>query len=65
MTIFDVDIEALTPGSAGSDRYRGSALLVVNVASRCDMTPRYGALHQPWDAYPERGLVAAESRPAH
>jgi glutathione peroxidase-family protein len=40
MTIFDVDFDALTGGSAGSDRCRGSAILVVNVASRCGFDPR-------------------------
>jgi glutathione peroxidase len=35
MTIYDVDMNALTGGSAGPDRYRGSALLVANVAAGC------------------------------
>lgn len=35
MTIFDVEIGALTGGPAALDRYRGAAVLVVNVASRC------------------------------
>jgi glutathione peroxidase len=57
MTIFDVDIDALTGGSAGLDRYRGSALLVVNVASRCGMTPQYAGLQKLYDNYRDRGLV--------
>jgi len=36
MTIHDGDRNALTGGSAGTDRYRGSALLVVNVAAGCE-----------------------------
>ncbi|HEX9999439.1 MAG TPA: glutathione peroxidase, partial [Actinoplanes sp.] len=41
MTIFDVDIDALNGGPARLDRYRGSVTLVVNVASRCGLTPQY------------------------
>jgi glutathione peroxidase len=57
MTIFDVDIDALAGGSAELDRYRGSAVLVVNVASRCGLTPQYAGLEDLFDRYADRGLV--------
>ncbi|GAA2906082.1 glutathione peroxidase [Actinoplanes cyaneus] len=57
MTIFDVDIDALTGGTTDLDRYRGSVLLVVNVASRCGLTPQYDKLQPLYDAYRDRGLV--------
>jgi glutathione peroxidase len=57
MTIYDVDIDALTGGPAGLDRYRGSVTLVVNVASRCGLTPQYAGLQKLYDAYRDRGLV--------
>ena len=57
MTIYDVDIDALTGGTAGLDRYRGSVTLVVNVASRCGLTPQYAGLQKLYDQYRERGLV--------
>jgi glutathione peroxidase len=57
MTIFDVDIDALTGGPADLDRYRGSAVLVVNVASRCGLTPQYAGLQALYDRYADRGLV--------
>jgi glutathione peroxidase len=41
MTIVSVDIAALAGGSAELDRYRSRVALVVNVASRCGMTPQY------------------------
>ena len=34
MTVFDIQIDALNGGPADLARYRGKALLVVNVASR-------------------------------
>jgi glutathione peroxidase len=57
MTIFDVDMDALAGGSAELDRYRGSAVLVVNVASRCGLTPQYAGLQKLSDTYADRGLV--------
>jgi len=57
MTIFDVDIDALTGGPAELDRYRGRVALVVNVASRCGMTPQYAGLQALYDAYADRGFV--------
>jgi len=57
MTIFDVDIDSLTGEPAGLDRLRGSAVLVVNVASRCGFTPQYAKLQKLYDAFRDRGLV--------
>jgi len=57
MTIYDVDIDALTGGPAALDRYSGSVTLVVNVASRCGLTPQYAGLQKLYEAYAARGLV--------
>jgi glutathione peroxidase len=37
--------------------YRGRAMLVVNVASRCGFTPQYAGLQKLHEAYAERGLT--------
>jgi glutathione peroxidase len=57
MSVFDVEIGALTGGPADLARYRGHALLVVNVASRCGLTPQYAGLQALADTYAGRGLV--------
>jgi glutathione peroxidase len=57
MTIFDVAMGALGGGPAELDRYRGHPVLVVNVASRCGLTPQYAGLQALHDTYADRGLV--------
>jgi glutathione peroxidase len=57
MTIYAVDIDALAGGPADLDRYRGQVVLVVNVASRCGLTPQYAGLQRLADTYADRGLV--------
>ncbi|MET8043895.1 glutathione peroxidase [Micromonospora sp. NPDC005215] len=57
MTVFDIPIDALNGGPAELASYRGKALLVVNVASRCGLTPQYAGLQTLADSYAERGLV--------
>ena len=57
MTMFDVDIDALAGGPADLDRYRGRAVLVVNVASRCGLTPQYAGLQRLHETYADRGFT--------
>jgi glutathione peroxidase len=57
MTIFDVPIGALGGGPLDLSQYRGKALLVVNVASQCGLTPQYAGLQKLADTYADRGLA--------
>jgi glutathione peroxidase len=57
VTVFDVDINALSGGPAQLGQYRGRAMLVVNVASQCGLTPQYAGLQALAEAYADRGLV--------
>jgi glutathione peroxidase len=57
-SVFDVGIEALQGGSAELGRYAGNtALLIVNVASRCGLTPQYNGLEKLHERYAERGFA--------
>jgi glutathione peroxidase len=57
MSVFDTEISALAGGPANLGQYRGSAMLVVNVASQCGLTPQYAGLQALAETYADRGLV--------
>jgi glutathione peroxidase len=57
VSIHDVEIGALQGGPANLSQYRGKVLLIVNVASRCGLTPQYAGLQKLADEYADRGLV--------
>ncbi|RKN38522.1 glutathione peroxidase [Streptomyces hoynatensis] len=57
MSIHDVKIDALRGGPADLAQYRGKAVLVVNVASKCGLTPQYEALERLHERYAPRGFT--------
>jgi glutathione peroxidase len=57
VSIHDVEIGALQGGPANLSQYRDKVLLIVNVASRCGLTPQYAGLQKLADTYADRGLV--------
>ena len=56
-SVLDVEIEALTGGSADLARYAGKAVLIVNVASKCGLTPQYNGLERLHERYAEQGFT--------
>jgi glutathione peroxidase len=57
MSIHDVEIERLQGGPADLAQYRGKAVLVVNVASKCGLTPQYEELQRLQETYADRGFT--------
>lgn len=58
MTIYDaVQIDNLQGGSADLPQYQGKAVLIVNVASKCGLTPQYTALEELQKQYADRGFT--------
>jgi glutathione peroxidase len=57
MTIYDVNIEGLQGEPLKLSDYEGTAMLVVNVASRCGLTPQYTGLENLQKRYQERGFT--------
>jgi glutathione peroxidase len=56
MTIYDQKINTLDGEPADLSQYEGKALLMVNVASKCGLTPQYEGLEQLHEKYGARGF---------
>ncbi|MFJ2234537.1 glutathione peroxidase [Streptomyces sp. NPDC087859] len=52
-----VDVDTLQGGAADLSQYAGQAVLVVNVASKCGLTPQYNGLEKLQERYAERGFT--------
>ena len=55
--VFDFTVETIEGHAQPLSDYAGKVLLIVNVASRCGLTPQYAELEQLWQQYSGRGLV--------
>jgi len=54
--IYDIETKLLEGDPIALSEYKGKALLVVNVASRCGFTPQYEGLQALYEKYQDRGL---------
>jgi glutathione peroxidase len=55
--IYDIPINRITGEGSSLAEYRGKALLIVNVASKCGLTPQYDALEKLYSRFKDSGLV--------
>ena len=56
MALFDIPIHTLQGDPSSLEPYQGNALLLVNVASKCGLTPQYEGLEQLQRQYADRGF---------
>jgi len=57
MSLAQIPLTTLDGNATSLAAYDGRAVLVVNVASKCGLTPQYGALEQLARDYGDRGLT--------
>lgn len=57
MSLAQIPLTTLDGNTTSLAAYDGRAVLVVNVASKCGLTPQYGALEQLARDYGDRGLT--------
>ncbi|MFC9845736.1 glutathione peroxidase [Streptomyces sp. NPDC060223] len=56
-SVLAVEIDSLQGGSADLGQYRDKAVLIVNVASKCGLTPQYAGLERLQERYAAQGFT--------
>ncbi len=57
MSVYDIPLHALDGSPLDASQLRGKAALIVNVASKCGLTPQYEALQSLYERYGDQGFV--------
>jgi glutathione peroxidase len=58
-SVYDVPVRTITGADSSLRQFAGKVVLVVNVASKCGLTPQYEGLEELYSKYRDRGLVVA------
>lgn len=56
-SIYDIPVRKITGEDASLAEFKGKVLLVVNVASKCGLTPQYEGLEKLYELYRGQGFV--------
>lgn len=56
-SLYDISVRTIDGEVLSFERYRGSVLLIVNVASKCVFTAQYEQLQSLFETYKDRGLI--------
>ncbi len=58
-SIYSIPVEKISGQPGSLEEFKGQVLLVVNVASKCGLTPQYEGLEKLYELYRGQGLVIA------
>ena len=56
-SVYDIPVNRIDGNAASLGEYKGKVVLVVNVASKCGLTPQYSKLQSLYETYGDKGLV--------
>ncbi|MEK7724244.1 MAG: glutathione peroxidase [Acidobacteriota bacterium] len=56
MSIYDIPVKTIDGEETNLGEYKGKTLLVVNVASKCGLTPQYEGLQTLYNEYKDKGV---------
>ena len=56
-TAHDFSFKSIDGGDLPLSKFKGNAILVVNVASQCGLTPQYSGLEALWKDKRDKGLI--------
>lgn len=57
--IYSIPVEKISGAPASLEEFKGKVLLVVNVASKCGLTPQYEGLEKLYERFKDQGFVIA------
>ncbi|WP_031077280.1 glutathione peroxidase [Streptomyces sp. NRRL WC-3742] len=57
MSLYDIPLRTLAGEATSLADHKGKALLIVNVASKCGLTPQYAGLERLQERYASRGFT--------
>jgi len=58
-SIYEIPVHTLTGAPSSLEQFKGNVVLIVNVASKCGLTPQYDGLEKLYHQYKNRGFVIA------
>ncbi len=56
-SIYDIPVKDIDGKDTNLKQYQGKVILIVNVASKCGLTPQYKALEALYEKYKDKGFV--------